>query len=216
VRASIRASLCLQSLPWSRADRTAFLVVAYAREELGIRAPVGGDSDTDLSQWIPSEECPICDRWFVKVWPEQFTCGTACARARARNEAVAAMLAGVTEPPRCRWCNSYIEILETPWQVYCSDPCYRRANALQTAERAEPELGVKIKNARMAVRLLQRELGAKLGIVPTYITAIENGRVPVPAQMRPKLFAVLKLVVGIQRKIPDAGGLRRCSPEFGS
>jgi hypothetical protein len=55
---------------------------------------------------------------FVKVWPEQYTCGTACARALARNEAVAAMLVGVTEPPRCRWCNSYIEFLDSPWQIY--------------------------------------------------------------------------------------------------
>jgi transcriptional regulator with XRE-family HTH domain len=192
-RAWIRSSLCVQHVGWPRADKLAFLLVAYAREELGIRAPRGYDSDVDLASWIPSESCPICDRRFCRVWPEQVCCSTACARAHARNEAFAAARVGVVGPPRCQWCGSHIEFLEVPWQLYCGDRCYRRANALQSAEAAEPDLGIKIRNARVAKRLLQRDLAARLGIVSSYVTQIEAGRVPVPVEMRPKLFAALDL-----------------------
>ena len=46
-------------------SRAAFVLVAKARIELGVRAPVGGDSDTDLSAWIEFHNCVICDRPFA-------------------------------------------------------------------------------------------------------------------------------------------------------
>jgi transcriptional regulator with XRE-family HTH domain len=192
-RAWIRARLCVQHVSWPRADRMAFVLVAFAREELGIRAPRGYDSDADLSNWIPSEECGVCGRFYCRVWPEQTHCSTACSNAAARAEAFAAARAGVTGPPRCRWCNGYTEFLDTPWQRYCSDRCYQRAGALRSAEAAEPDLGVKVRDARMARQMLQRELAKMVGVATTYITLIEKGRAPMRAELRDRIFSVLNL-----------------------
>jgi transcriptional regulator with XRE-family HTH domain len=141
---------------------------------------------------IYTSGCRVCARNFVKAWSEQAHCSTACARADARHEVLAAERVGVTAPPRCRWCGTYFEP-DDPKQIYCSARCYQRANALQAAERAEPALAVKIRDARMALRLTQQELAERAGISVQYVSLIERGKAPMPADLRPGLFAALEL-----------------------
>jgi hypothetical protein len=109
VRHAIRVLLILQGMPWPRADFIGHSLVARARIERSVGQPRGYDTDTELSYWIPTEECPICDRRFVRAFSDQAHCSTACAHAAARNEAWAAAQVGACEPPRCLWSFTLME-----------------------------------------------------------------------------------------------------------
>lgn len=125
VRHLIRQALCLQGDKWWHADRAAFVLVARARIRLGVRAPVGGDNDYDLSSWSGSADCAICDQRFIPKHPEQQTCSDACRRRKRYLETCPVHLR------RCEHCRDPMDVSQ-PSQKYCSTRCQKAASYLRT------------------------------------------------------------------------------------
>ena len=126
-RALIRSLLCLDGDKWWHADRVAFVTVAKARIEVGIRAPVGGDSDFDLSSWIELANCAICDRPFVPHRPSQECCSYACHKRQRYLETRPVRLA------RCEHCRDPMDVAQ-PSQKYRSTRCRKAASYLRTKQ----------------------------------------------------------------------------------
>jgi hypothetical protein len=87
LRALIRSNLCREGEKWWRADRVAFVLVARGRNEIGVRAPVGGDSDAaHLEEWL-GRECVVCDRLFRPRRLDHLCCSRACYDRKCAIEA---------------------------------------------------------------------------------------------------------------------------------
>jgi hypothetical protein len=112
----IRQALCRAGWKWWAADRRAFVLVARARIKLNIRAPVGGDSDHDLSSWVELRACVICDRGFVPTKSDHECCSHAC---RQRKYQIAHQPVGLR---RCQRCRDPFDA-QRQNQRYCSDRC---------------------------------------------------------------------------------------------
>jgi transcriptional regulator with XRE-family HTH domain len=195
VRHAIRRYLligCQWTRSWHRADAKAAALVSLARAERKVRLPKGWDSDGDLSAWIPSHECFCCGRFFVQRFESQRFCKYACARRFAEIERWNIARAGSTGPPRCKWCNSYMEV-DQPNQAYCNSLCMGRAHSMAAADRADAELGAKIAATRFARGLTQRQLARLAGVDRTYITAIEGGDLPGSEDLRQQILNILEL-----------------------
>jgi predicted nucleic acid-binding Zn ribbon protein len=120
----IRGMLCRQGDKWWHADRVAFVLVARARILLNVRAPVGGDSDYDLSSRSGSADCAVCDRRFIPRRRDQETCSDACRRRQRYLE---------TQPVhlrRCAHCRDPMDV-QHPSQRYCSTRCQKAVEYLR-------------------------------------------------------------------------------------
>jgi hypothetical protein len=125
VRHYIRQALVLAGDKWWHADRVAFVTVARARQKLNIRAPVGGDSDYDMSSWSGSADCVVCDKRFIPKQSDQVTC---CKECWARHRYLQ------TRPvhlARCRHCNDVMDVTRSD-QKYCSRRCLNAAYYLRS------------------------------------------------------------------------------------
>jgi hypothetical protein len=184
--------LILQGMAWGRADWLGHSLVARGRIENGTRQPAGYDSDTSLAELLPDSECGVCGRPFTRAFVEQVHCSTACAHAAARHEAWLAARGGWTEPPRCLWCRTLLEPND-PRERYCNEKCRRHAGILQQVEDADPHLGIRIRNARLAHRLTQEGLARRTGISHGHIANIDTGVMVMSDEVRAVLFEALHL-----------------------
>jgi hypothetical protein len=177
---------------WHRADLKAAALVALARAERKVRLPTGWDSESDLAAWLPDTECPICGKFFRARFYGQQYCGSLCGRRGTEMELFSIARAGAIGPPRCQWCRAYMEV-DYPGQLHCNSTCMGRAKSLKAVERADAELGAKIKAARFARGLTQRQLARMVGVDLSYIKHIEPGSQPGSQDLREQILNILEL-----------------------
>ena len=134
----------------------------------------------------------VAAAWVVHRYANQAFCSAACAHRFAEIEAWSIARAGSTGPPRCKYCNSYMEV-DQPNQAYCNSLCMGRAHSMAAADRADAELGAKIAAARFARGLTQTQLARRAGVDRTYITAIEGGDLPGSEDVRQQILNILEL-----------------------